>query len=231
MRLQMRRIDHQPRWLAGLARQFGKYLVEHTEAAPAHEPVIDRLVRTIPAGASRQRSPFLMTKTIPLITRRSSTLAIPCDNGKYPLDPAHLRLRQQKQISHGDASSRVTNESANHPTRKKLMGPDPNPFAGRYVEDLSEMIEASAEIGRVMASLAVEAMGPHKVEGYSKGGGVGLGGELEHANAMLTTTFATPLRDAIGGALAWIPSFASSPDGRTDGCTDRTRRTLRSFAL
>lgn len=82
-----------------------------------------------------------------------------------------------------------------------------NPFAGRYVEDLSEMIEASAEIGRVMASLAVEAMGPHKVEGYSKGGVVGLGGELEHANAMLTTTFATPLRDAIGGALAWIPSF------------------------
>ncbi len=31
----------------------------------------------------KQRKPFLMTKTIPLITRRSSTLAIPCDNGKY----------------------------------------------------------------------------------------------------------------------------------------------------
>lgn len=82
-----------------------------------------------------------------------------------------------------------------------------NPFAGRYVEDLSEMIEASVEIGQVMAKLAVEAMGPHKVEGYGKGGIVGLGGELEHANAMLTTTFATPLRDAIGGALSWIPSF------------------------
>src|SRR6476661_7020378 len=47
MRLQMRRIDHQPRRLAGLACQFGEYLVEHPETAPAHEPVIDRLVRTI----------------------------------------------------------------------------------------------------------------------------------------------------------------------------------------
>lgn len=93
-----------------------------------------------------------------------------------------------------------------------------NPFAGRYVEDLSEMIEASAEIGKVMASLAVEAMGPHKVEGYGKGGVVGLGGELEHANAMLTTTFATPLRDAIGGALAWIPSFTklAAPGAQID---------------
>ncbi len=36
---------------------------------------------------------------------------------------------------------------------------------------------------------------------------LGLGGELEHANALLTTTFANPLRAAIGGALAWIPSF------------------------
>ena len=34
-------------------------------------------------GASRQRRPFLMTKIMPLITRRSSTLATPCDNGKY----------------------------------------------------------------------------------------------------------------------------------------------------
>ncbi len=47
MRLQMRGIDHQARWLASLARQFGEYLVEHTEPAPAHEPVIDRLVRAI----------------------------------------------------------------------------------------------------------------------------------------------------------------------------------------
>lgn len=82
-----------------------------------------------------------------------------------------------------------------------------NPYAGRYVEDLSEAIAASVDVGAVLAKLAVEAMGSYKVESYGKGGVVGLGGELEHANAMLTTTFATPLREAVGGAEAWIPSF------------------------
>ena len=47
VRLQICRIDHQPRWFAGLARQFGEDLVEHAEAAPAHEPVIDCLVWTV----------------------------------------------------------------------------------------------------------------------------------------------------------------------------------------
>ncbi|MGM4887324.1 amino acid synthesis family protein [Tardiphaga sp. 20_F10_N6_6] len=82
-----------------------------------------------------------------------------------------------------------------------------NPYAGRYVEDLAEAIAASVDVGAVLAKLAVEAMGSYKVESYGKGGVVGLGGELEHANAMLTTTFATPLREAVGGAEAWIPSF------------------------
>lgn len=82
-----------------------------------------------------------------------------------------------------------------------------NPFAGRYVEDLSEAIAASVEVGAVLAKLAVEAMGSFRMESYGKGGVVGLGGELEHANAMLTTVFATPLREAVGGAEAWIPSF------------------------
>jgi hypothetical protein len=82
-----------------------------------------------------------------------------------------------------------------------------NPYAGGYVEDLSAAIEASAEVGRVLAKLAVELMGPYQIESYGKGGVVGLGGELEHANAMLTTVFAAPLRDAVGGAEAWIPSF------------------------
>jgi hypothetical protein len=82
-----------------------------------------------------------------------------------------------------------------------------NPFAGRYVEDLGEGIEASVELGHVLSKQALKLMGPYKAQSYGKGGIVGIGGELEHANALLTTTFATPLRDALGGAAAWIPSF------------------------
>lgn len=82
-----------------------------------------------------------------------------------------------------------------------------NPYANRYVADLSELIDASVDVGKTLAAVAVEAMGTYPVQSYGKGGVVGLGGELEHANAMLTTSFAAPLRDAVGGALAWIPSF------------------------
>jgi Amino acid synthesis len=82
-----------------------------------------------------------------------------------------------------------------------------NPYAGHYVEDLGEMIEASAPLGRRLGAMLVAGMAGLPIEGYGKAGVVGLGGELEHANALLTTSFANPVRDAIGGALAWIPSF------------------------
>lgn len=82
-----------------------------------------------------------------------------------------------------------------------------NPYAGRYVEDLKPMIEASAQLGREIAALALAAFGPHEVQSYGKGGIVGVAGEQEHANALLTTTFANPIRDAIGGGDAWISSF------------------------
>jgi hypothetical protein len=36
---------------------------------------------------------------------------------------------------------------------------------------------------------------------------VGVAGEQEHANALITTTFAAPLREAIGGGKAWISSI------------------------
>ena len=93
-----------------------------------------------------------------------------------------------------------------------------NPYAGKYEENLSEAIEASVHIGRVLAKLATDLMGSYKTESYGKGGIVGLGGELEHANAMLTTTFAAPLRDAVGGAEAWIPSFTklAAPGSQID---------------
>lgn len=82
-----------------------------------------------------------------------------------------------------------------------------NPFAGRWVEDLGPMIDASAQLGADIADLAREAFGQHEVQSYGKGGIVGLLGEQEHANALLTTAFANPIRRAIGGGGAWISSF------------------------
>jgi hypothetical protein len=82
-----------------------------------------------------------------------------------------------------------------------------NPYAGRYVEDLSPLIEASAEIGRVLAEMGMAALAPFRPQSFGKGGIVGLAGEQEHANALLTTTFAEPMRDVAGGGKAWISSM------------------------
>ena len=77
-----------------------------------------------------------------------------------------------------------------------------NPFAGHYVKDILPMMDALQPVGIEMAQRLRAAMDvpAERIESYGKGGIVGLSGELEHANAMLTTAFATPLRDAVGGA-------------------------------
>ncbi len=98
--------------------------------------------------------------------------------------------------------------SGNDPLRKvAVVAVVANPCAGRYVEDLKPMIEASGELGRRIAERAVQAMGPYRALSYGKGGIVGTAGEQEHVNALLTTAFAEPLRLAMGGAKAWISSM------------------------
>jgi hypothetical protein len=82
-----------------------------------------------------------------------------------------------------------------------------NPYAGRYVEDLKPMIDGSVTLGNELGALALSAMGDHEVQSYGKGGVVGLDGEQEHANALLTTAFANPIRDLLSGCDAWISSF------------------------
>lgn len=82
-----------------------------------------------------------------------------------------------------------------------------NPHAGKgYVEDLSPLVRASIEIGQEMGKAAIEAMQPYGFASYGKAGLVGVNGEQEHVNALLTTDFANPIREAIGGGKAWISS-------------------------
>jgi len=82
-----------------------------------------------------------------------------------------------------------------------------NPYAGRYVANLDPMIQASAAIGGELVSMAVAALAPYKAQAIGKGAIVGLNGEQEHGNALLTTAFAEPIRDALRGGKAWISSM------------------------
>lgn len=82
-----------------------------------------------------------------------------------------------------------------------------NPYAGTYQEDLSPLIDYSEEIGKVISERAVEALGKdRKVDSYGKAAIVGERGELEHAAALLHPKLGTPLRSAVGGGKAIIPS-------------------------
>jgi hypothetical protein len=80
-----------------------------------------------------------------------------------------------------------------------------NPFAGRYEEDLDELVAASITLSMWLSHAAVSALGT-PVESYGKGAIVGLDGELEHAAALLHPKFGTPLREACGGGTAIMPS-------------------------
>lgn len=82
-----------------------------------------------------------------------------------------------------------------------------NPFAGRYVEDLSLLTKESEAIGRELCAIAVELLRPFRPASYGKAAVVGIAGEQEHGNAMLTTVFGNVMREAAGGGKAWISSF------------------------
>jgi len=93
-----------------------------------------------------------------------------------------------------------------------------NPYTLEYVEDLSPLIDASVELGKDMGKMILDAIGDLPIQSFGKGGIVGLNGEQEHANALLTTAFANPLRDVIGGGQAWISSMTkvSAPNTTID---------------
>jgi hypothetical protein len=82
-----------------------------------------------------------------------------------------------------------------------------NPYVGKHQEDLSEMIRESAGLGEQIGKKIKQVMGDHPIQSYGKAGICGVAGEQEIVNALLTTTFANPIRDAIGGGKAWISSF------------------------
>lgn len=81
-----------------------------------------------------------------------------------------------------------------------------NPYAGRYSEDLSELVEPSAELGDELTRRAVDLLGGRPAEGYGKGAIAGVGGEQEHAVACVTTPFGDALRKGVGGGAAWVSS-------------------------
>ena len=95
------------------------------------------------------------------------------------------------------------------PTRRALaMAVIDNPCAGRYVENLDALIAIGEELGGLLGTKCVEALGiaPGAAQSYGKAAIVGEAGELEHAAAILHPKLGAPLRKAVEKGAALVPS-------------------------
>jgi len=95
------------------------------------------------------------------------------------------------------------------PTRRAVaMAVIANPFAGRYQEDLTELMDIGEELGGMLGERCVQALGirPAQAESYGKAAIVGEAGELEHAAAILHPKLGAPLRKAVEKGAALVPS-------------------------
>lgn len=83
-----------------------------------------------------------------------------------------------------------------------------NPCAGQYVQDLSSLVDFGEELGELLTKRAVAALGVPKgeVKGYGKAAIVGTAGEIEHCAALIHPKMGKPLRAAVEGGKAIIPS-------------------------
>ena len=80
-----------------------------------------------------------------------------------------------------------------------------NPFAGRAVDDLSSLFDLGAAAGDFLMKRLADVLGSPAVS-YGKGAVVGTAGEMEHGAACVHPKLGRPMRAAVGGGEALIPS-------------------------
>ena len=80
-----------------------------------------------------------------------------------------------------------------------------NPLAGVVTDDLEALIPFGAELGDYLIRAALDALQARPVS-YGKAAIVGTAGDVEHAAAIIHPRMGKPMRDAIGGGQAIIPS-------------------------
>ena len=82
-----------------------------------------------------------------------------------------------------------------------------NPFANEFAEDLTALFDAGGELGARLMGAAVAHLAQAPVS-YGKAALVGSAGLLEHGGATIHPKLGKPMRAAVGGGKALIPSNA-----------------------
>ena len=119
--------------------------------------------------------------------------------------PANIR----KIVVQVDETWQEMGRTVSPPTRRALaMAVIANPYAGRYSENLDELIAIGEELGALLGQKCVQALGiaPGQAHSYGKAAIVGEDGELEHAAAILHPKLGAPLRQAVEKGAALVPS-------------------------
>lgn len=120
-----------------------------------------------------------------------------------------MKAKIRKIATFVEETQREMEHEITPPTRKAAaVAVIENPCAGKYVEDLSELMEIGEELGELLTTRAVAALGISgpAAESYGKAAAVGENGELEHAAAILHPKLGAPVRKALTKGAALIPS-------------------------
>ncbi len=120
-----------------------------------------------------------------------------------------MKARIRKLIVQVDETRIEMGRAIDPPTRRALaIAVIDNPYAGRYVEDLDELIAIGEELGGLLGDRCIAALGivPSEAQSYGKAAIVGEAGELEHAAAILHPKLGAPLRKAVEKGAALVPS-------------------------
>ena len=115
----------------------------------------------------------------------------------------------RKLVVQVDETRKEMGQAIEPPTRRAVaIAVIENPYAGRYSENLDELVAIGEELGGLLGEKCVQALGiePPQAQSYGKAAIVGEAGELEHAAAILHPKLGAPLRKAVEKGAALVPS-------------------------
>src|SRR5713226_10402653 len=108
-----------------------------------------------------------------------------------------VKTKIRKIATFLEETSTEMGQKVDPPTRRAAaVAVIENPYAGQYVDDLSELMTIGEELGELLTQRAVAALGipGTSAESYGKAAAVGENGEIEHAAAILHPKLGTPVR-------------------------------------
>ena len=120
-----------------------------------------------------------------------------------------MTAKIRKLVVQVDETRKEMGKDITPPTRRAVaIAVIENPYAGRFSENLDELIAIGEELGALLGQKAVKALGiePGQAQSYGKAAIVGENGELEHAAAILHPKLGAPLRVAVEKGAALVPS-------------------------